>query len=90
MMIEPGMDTLMKKADSRYSLVVAVAKRARELANENVTPLVEVHDECEKNVSTAVKEAAEGYIKIIPADDEPMATEDTVYTEYIEESEEEE
>jgi DNA-directed RNA polymerase subunit omega len=89
MMIEPGIDKLKKRADSRYSLVVAVAKRARDLSVEGVKPFVEVESGYEKAVSTAVKEVAGGYIRIIAADDEPFSGDDVTYTEYIEPSEEE-
>lgn len=33
MMIEPSIDDLLEKVDSKYSLVVAAAKRARELVD---------------------------------------------------------
>lgn len=33
MMIEPPINSLLKKVDSRYTLVVAAAKRARQLAD---------------------------------------------------------
>lgn len=33
-MIEPPMESLMEKVDSKYSLVVATAKRARQLVND--------------------------------------------------------
>lgn len=32
-MIEPSINSLMEKVDSRYTLVVAAAKRARQLAD---------------------------------------------------------
>jgi len=32
-MVEPTIDNLMEKVDSKYSLVVAAAKRARELVD---------------------------------------------------------
>jgi len=34
MMIDPPINKLLKKADSRYSLVVAIARRARQLTDE--------------------------------------------------------
>ena len=34
MMIYPSVDELMKKYDSRYSIVIAAAKRARELEDK--------------------------------------------------------
>lgn len=35
MLNEPSLDELIKKADSRYTLVVAAAKRARILTEQN-------------------------------------------------------
>jgi len=86
-MIEPGINVLMKRAESRYSLVVAVAKRARELSVEGAKSLVDVID-CEKAVSVAILEIAEGVIRIISAEDEPTTEGEIVYTDYIETSEE--
>ncbi|MDP4134139.1 MAG: DNA-directed RNA polymerase subunit omega [Bacillota bacterium] len=60
-MIYPAIDQLMKKFDSRYSLVVAVSKRARELEDEDVAPLIE--SKSEKPVSIAVEEFYEGKLK---------------------------
>jgi DNA-directed RNA polymerase subunit omega len=34
LVIEPPMESLMEKVDSKYSLVVATAKRARQLVND--------------------------------------------------------
>lgn len=34
MIIQPPLDKLMKKVDSRYSLVIATAKRARQLTDD--------------------------------------------------------
>ena len=39
-MLEPSIDSLQEKIDSKYSLVIVSAKRARELQNEN-KPLIE-------------------------------------------------
>ena len=39
-MVEPTIDSLMEKVDSKYSLVVAAAKRARELV-DGAEPLEE-------------------------------------------------
>ncbi|MBM7855736.1 DNA-directed RNA polymerase subunit omega [Desulfohalotomaculum tongense] len=57
-----SLDELLKKADSRYSLVVATAKRAREL-----TDMQELEDEKttgRKVVSAALEEIASGKIEI--------------------------
>ena len=61
-MIEPSIDTLINKVDSKYSLVVATAKRARSLVNEVPTLLDENYG---KPVSTALQEISLGKIKII-------------------------
>jgi DNA-directed RNA polymerase subunit omega len=62
MMIYPSVDELMKKYDSRYSVVIAAAKRARELEDkENPTePLIKTKSE--KPVTIAVEEIYEGKI----------------------------
>lgn len=60
-MIYPEISTLMKEFDSRYSLVVATSKRARQLAGTG---------NCDKAVTVAVKEIAEGYVH-------PVAPEET-------------
>ncbi|WP_201721872.1 DNA-directed RNA polymerase subunit omega [Desulfotomaculum copahuensis] len=58
-MNQPSLDLLMKKVDSRYTLVVIAAKRARELTadgeEENTLP--------SKPVSMALQEIAAGKIK---------------------------
>ncbi|MBC7765195.1 MAG: DNA-directed RNA polymerase subunit omega [Hyphomonadaceae bacterium] len=58
-MLYPSINKLMKKVDSRYTLVVMTAKRARQLAagEEQL-----VRDYSEKYVSIAVKEINEGKI----------------------------
>lgn len=40
MLIEPGINELLEKADSRYTLVIEAAKRARQLS-QGAEPLVE-------------------------------------------------
>lgn len=59
-MINPSLDELMKNMDSRYTLVIQVAKRARQLAI-NPTPLVSV--ETDKPVLMAIHEIKAGRIK---------------------------
>lgn len=51
MMLYPEITKLVKKAGSRYSLVIATAKRARQLASENPNG-------GDKNVSRAIEEIA--------------------------------
>ncbi len=52
-MIYPEIASLMKEFDSRYSLVVATSKRARQLAKDG---------DCDKAVTIAIKEISEGYV----------------------------
>lgn len=56
-MIFPSLSDLMKKTDSRYSLVIATAKRARMLSEEDP-------EGCEKPVSTAIDEIYNGEVII--------------------------
>lgn len=61
-MLYPEISKLMRNMPSRYSLVIAAAKRARQLAQDGATPMVgEMSD---KYVSMAVGEIAEGAIYI--------------------------
>lgn len=61
-MIYPEIATLMKEFDSRYSLVVATSKRARQLAKNG---------DCDKAVTIAVREISEGYVHpILPGDEQ--------------------
>jgi len=70
-MIEPRIDHLLGRVDSRYALVIVAAKRARQINNyhhqlgegtfEELPPLVESRS---KNYLTmALEEIAEGKIK---------------------------
>lgn len=61
-MIFPSINELMKTVDSKYTLVVATAKRAR-MIEDGAPKLVE----CDgyKSVSVAINEIAEGKIKYI-------------------------
>ncbi|HZK25812.1 MAG TPA: DNA-directed RNA polymerase subunit omega [Oscillospiraceae bacterium] len=54
-MIYPSIDTLMTKVDSKYTLVIAAAKRARML-NENHPALIKSN--ATKQVSIALEEIA--------------------------------
>ena len=68
-MIEPSIDDLLEKVDSKYSLVILAARRAREINNyysqlgegrgEYVPPLVETGGLREKPLSIAIQEIAE-------------------------------
>jgi DNA-directed RNA polymerase subunit omega len=57
--IEPSLDTLRKRVDSKYTLVVAAAKRARQLV-EGSEKLSEVKSN--KPVTVALFEINEGKI----------------------------
>ena len=80
-MITPGIQTLMEKMDSRYTLVMAVAKRARELADDENEPMVDAVND--KAVKVAVNEVAKGLIEVIPAPVYKKATR-VHYVEYVE------
>ncbi len=58
-MIYPTLDELSKRVDSRYTLVVQVAKRARQIV-AGAKPLVSV--DSDKPVTIAVNEANEGKV----------------------------
>lgn len=66
MMHRPSVPELIKPGQSYYSLVVAIAKRARQIAedaDESHTPLVE------KPVKLAVEDFARGRYKLVESDD---------------------
>ena len=54
-MVDPSIDYLAEKVDSKYTLVILAAKRARELTNPAITAP-------EKEVSTALREIADDVI----------------------------
>jgi DNA-directed RNA polymerase subunit omega len=71
-MIEPKIDDLLAAVDSKYSLVILAAKRAREINSyysqlgegrgEYVPPLIESGGLKSKPLSIALQEIAEGKI----------------------------
>lgn len=61
-MIEPSLNSLLEKVDSRYTLVVATAKRARQLA-EGAHKLTKC--DSDKAVTVAVNEINENKITYI-------------------------
>ena len=63
-MLYPEIKKLMGEFDSRYSLVVATSKRARQLAAAG---------NCDKAVSMAIKEISEGYVHPILTDEAAQA-----------------
>ena len=58
-MIEPSMSSLLEKVDSRYTLVIAVSKRARMLTDgaERLTKF-----QSTKDVTIAINEISEGKV----------------------------
>jgi len=62
MMIDPPIDKLIKHAECRYALTVAVAKRTRELVTSESTYLQESG---EKPISLACKEIYTDKLKIV-------------------------
>ncbi|MDE7138413.1 MAG: DNA-directed RNA polymerase subunit omega [Ruminococcus sp.] len=61
-MLRPAVNQIISKNESCYSLVIAVAKRAREISEE----LYEKGETlAEKPVKTAVEEIASGKCKIV-------------------------
>ncbi len=66
MLQKPAVSEILKENESYYSLVVAVAKRAREIATE-----AEINGEIiiEKPVQLAVEAFARGEYKLIEASD---------------------
>lgn len=71
-MIEPNIDDLLDKVDSKYTLVILAAKRAREINSyysqlgegrgEFVPPLVETGGLRNKPLSIALEEIAENKV----------------------------
>lgn len=62
MMVKPTVAELLKKADNRYELVIATARRARQIAAGD-----EVRTEVKETspVTLAANEIAEGKVKIV-------------------------
>ena len=66
-MLRPAVNQIISKNESCYSLVIAVAKRAREITDE----LYENGEALEeKPVKTDVEELASGKCKIVNTDEE--------------------
>ena len=84
-MIYPSINEIMKakNIDSKYTLVIATAKRAREINQTNIT-----FSECksDKAVTIALHEIAENKINFKNADDnKPVIVSDTVMNPIFEE-----
>lgn len=65
-MLRPSLNQLMTKNESFYSVVVGIAKRAREIADELYDQKKELK---EKPVQTAVDELAAGKYRIIESEE---------------------
>lgn len=61
-MVTPSINTLLKKMDSRYALVVLAAKRARQLMEDESILKSAENMRSNKNVTNALEEIAEGKI----------------------------
>lgn len=59
-MVNPSLDSLLTKVDSRYTLVVLAAKRARQILDGDT---VKVEVKSTKNVTNALEEISEGKIR---------------------------
>lgn len=62
MMVKPSVTELLTKADNRYELVIATARRARQISAGD-EPLTTVDEE--SAVTLAANEIAEGKVKIV-------------------------
>jgi len=58
--INPSVDSLKKNVDSKYTLVISAAKRARQIVENNVK---ETDSKKKKPVSKALQEIEKGKIK---------------------------
>lgn len=67
MMLEPSIDSLLEKIDSKYSMVILASKRAHELES-GMTPLLD-HYSSVKNVGRALEEIDAGVVTIHPDPD---------------------
>ncbi len=65
-MFNPDLKKLLKNCNSRYSLVVGTAKRAREIRDEAVENEVLLDD---KTVSTAINEILDGKYVVTEPDE---------------------
>lgn len=62
MIIDPPINELLDKVECRYSLVVVVSKRARQLVSGDA-PLIDI-DPDERPVSIAAKEMYDGKLNV--------------------------
>jgi len=62
MMVKPSVTDLLKLVDNRYSLVIATAKRARQIESGSI---VLTAKEDKVSVTVAVNEIAEGKVRVV-------------------------
>ena len=62
MIVKPTVKELLNHAENRYALVIAVSKRAREIAKDDKAL---ANEEDKKPVTIAANELAEGKVSII-------------------------
>ncbi len=62
MIVKPTVTDLLKIVDNRYMLIIATAKRARQIAAGSV-PLIKINEK--SPVTIAANEIAEGKVKIV-------------------------
>ncbi len=60
MINNPSIDTLLQHIDSRYELVIAISRRARQLAGDSTAA-----GSTESAVSRVAAEVAEGKVRIV-------------------------
>ncbi|GEK88046.1 DNA-directed RNA polymerase subunit omega [Alkalibacterium putridalgicola] len=65
MLLYPSQDDLLKKINSKYSLVILAAKRAKQLHNEDDTHMLEDYQSV-KNVGKSLEEIISGDLVIDP------------------------
>ena len=68
MMVKPGISTLLKRVDSRYTLVTMAAKRARMIGSVQSEKNEPITDASQKPVSMAVDEISQGRVGYIRSD----------------------
>ena len=61
MIVKPTINELLEKINSRFDLVIAVSRRARQLSNGSI-PLI--NEKEESNVTMAAHEVAEGKVVV--------------------------
>ncbi|MDZ7835315.1 MAG: DNA-directed RNA polymerase subunit omega [Alkalibacterium sp.] len=65
MLLYPSQDDLLNKIDSKYSLVILAAKRAKQLHNGTATKMLEDYKSV-KNVGKSLEEVISGDLVINP------------------------